>query len=71
MSDAETLVVVPFVVMEPIVLLEITRVPLLAAPMPNVVPPLPEVVTDTDPVPLPPLIVLPVAVPTLTAPDTI
>jgi hypothetical protein len=66
-SEAETLVVVPFAVMEPMVLLEIATVPLLDETMPKVGPP-PEVVTEMEPVPVPLPMVLPVTVPMLTFP---
>jgi hypothetical protein len=60
MSGAETKFEVPFVVIEPMMLLEIAGAALVAYPMPKVVPLLPEVVTLIEPVPVPLPIVLPV-----------
>ena len=51
-SEALTLVVVPFVVMEPIALLEIERSQIPSVAMPKAVPPLPDVVTTMESVPL-------------------
>ena len=67
-SEAEMLVDVPFVVMEPMTLLAIATVPVLPEPMPKLVPPVPAVVTEMEPVPVLLPMVLPVTVPTLTLP---
>ena len=68
-SEAEIVVVVePFTVMEPMVLLAMATVPLLAEPMPQLVPPEIDVVTEMEPVPVPLPMVLPVAVPMFAEP---
>ena len=67
-SEAETVVAVPLVVREPMMLLAMTTVPLLDEPMPKLVPPLLEVVKAMEPVPVPLPMVLPVTVPTFTLP---
>jgi hypothetical protein len=54
--------------MEPMVLLAMTTAPPLAEQMPNVVPPEPAVVTETEPVPVPLPIVLPIVVPMFAKP---
>ena len=69
-SDAETKVFNPFTVMEPMVLLAMATVPLLVEPIPKLVPPVPAVVTEMEPVPVPPPMVLPVTVPMFTLPAT-
>jgi len=67
-SEAETLVFAPLVVMEPMVLLAMFTVPLLEEPMPKDVPPLPEVVTEIEPVPVPLPMMFSVTVPILAEP---
>ena len=62
------LVSAPWVVMEPMVLLAMTTVPVLTEPMPKVAPPVPEVVTEIEPVPVPLPTVLPMVVPMFTDP---
>ncbi len=58
----------PFAMIEPMVLLAMATVPLLLEPMAKVVPPVPEVVTEMEPVPVPLPMVLPVTVPMLALP---
>ena len=67
-NDAFIEVVVPFVVIEPITLLEKFAAKKVFVPMPIVVPRLPEVVTFIEPVPVPLPMVLPAVVPTFTNP---
>jgi hypothetical protein len=67
-SEAEMVVSVPLVVMEPMVFLAMALVPVPAAAMPKLVPPLPDVVTEMEPVPVPLPMVLPVTVPMFTEP---
>ena len=67
-SEAGTEVDLPFTVMEPMVLLAIATVPLLAEPMPKLVALLPVPVTEMEPVPVPLPMVLPVTVPMFTLP---
>jgi hypothetical protein len=67
-SEAETLVDEPFAVREPTVLFPMATVLLLDELIPKVVPPVPEVVMETDPVPVPLPIVFPVTVPMFTLP---
>ena len=58
----------PFVVIEPMVLLAMATVPLLAEPMPKVGPSGPPDVTEIESVPVPLPIMLPVIVPIFAAP---
>ncbi len=67
-SEAETVVAEPFTVMEPMLLLAMATVPMLAEPMPKLVPPVPDVVTEMEPVPVPLPMVLPVTVPMFALP---
>ena len=67
-ATTETPVVVPFVVMEPMVLLLMATGRVLAEPMPNAVPPLPPVMAEIEPVPVPLPMVLPVTVPMFACP---
>ena len=67
-SEAEIVLAEPLTVTEPMLLLAMATVPLLADPMPKVVPPVPAVVTETDPVPVSVPMVLPVTVPMFAAP---
>lgn len=63
MIEALMPVVVPPLVMEPMVLLLMFTGTLVSEQMPKVMPPSPEVTTETEPVPVPLPMVLPVTVP--------
>jgi hypothetical protein len=67
-TEAEMVLANPFAVIEPMALLEIATVPLPADPMPMAGPPFPEVMTETEPVPVPLPIVLPAVVPMFAEP---
>ena len=67
-SEAEMVLPEPFTVMEPMMFWAMSTVPLLNEPMPKLVPPFPEVVMETEPVPVPLPMVLPATVPMFTAP---